>query len=1006
MLRRKHVSLSVVPAASANVSAAPLPPKHFIVLREHTSTYSLAVIDQQSECDTQLDHQQCKLSQEASMKLTVAMFAAFALSMPVLGAGRLNGSHPVHTAPLNKVLYVQGSTQKVCQLTGEKDKEFNTPTASQTESRFGLIGTDRGYSFEHNGKLFFLFGDTPPTATFNGRPNSQTDAPRDTNDNDAIAFMDDSSSQPIVKLDFVTDSIGAFKNPVVLNALGQPAITLRTNETPIAGISDNGRMFVLFGTDNFLSNPPGGTSSPNGGATRTVAAVSDDNGVTFHFLYNFSKGPGAKFVYVGIANGNDGYLYFWGTEGDSLFRKSPPFLARKPVGSMNDSTAIEYFHGTYANGTPMFTSSEGDAVPLFHDSLPAPGGGMQVADCMGEVGVQWNPYTRCWVMLYNSADNSASNPHGIWMRTAKNPWGPWSAPQTIFNPATDNGLCYFIHRAVTNAQPACDSLSGTNRLAIQGGDYAPYFIDRFTTGDAAQGTSTFFFVMSTWNPYEVVIMQSSIQVAPVVDTAGIPKPAGLYVLDEQSNEKAASADYAAGLTSSPAYQDDIAGHAIFVPIAKILPSITTWGQFSWTWGYVDTLVDTAVAHGKKFSIELETGFQSGSTYLQALPAGFRTLAGDTSAPLFDVWITGGTGGRGISAYIPLPWNQKVQEFWSAAAFALAAHLQDIGAYGSLTLVHIPGLSVYDEELRLPTGLPAPPSTDTSHCPDGRLSVTAVAADADTARWRSLGYSDSAVVDGFCSIATAFAEAFPDRYLALSLFSPGAKGIDFPNLTGDTLGTVAYEIVKQVNAIAPGRVLLQADLLDANLVLPEVTNFASDFADRVGWQSNKHAGTGAGCNGGGIGSCSPDGPTSPYFQLLQNGWQTGGRYLEVWSADVIDYPASFAAALSSGYFTTTSVSHTDTKAPTTFDLQQNYPNPFNPSTTVSFSVASRSHVLLTVYDELGRTLATLVDGELNAGTHRVVWNGGDDDGRKASSGIYFLRLQAGPFSQTRKMILIK
>lgn len=167
----------------------------------------------------------------------------------------------------------------------------------------------------------------------------------------------------------------------------------------------------------------------------------------------------------------------------------------------------------------------------------------------------------------------------------------------------------------------------------------------------------------------------------------------------------------------------------------------------------------------------------------------------------------------------LPWEQKVQEFWDSAAHALAAHLQQTGVYGALTLVHVPGLSVYDEELRLPTGYPRPTPADTLPCPDGRPAYPACIADADTGRWRSLGYSDSAVVRGFGAVATSFARAFPDRFLGLSLFPLGAKGIDFPNVTGDTIGTVASRIVEAVNEIAPGRIQIQADMLDADTILP-------------------------------------------------------------------------------------------------------------------------------------------------------------------------------------------
>ncbi len=384
-------------------------------------------------------------------------------------------------------------------------------------------------------------------------------------------------------------------------------------------------------------------------------------------------------------------------------------------------------------------------------------------------------------------------------------------------------------------------------------------------------------------------------------TAAIPTPSGIYVLNENSDEQSTATAYAAGLTSSPAYQNDVAGHAIFVPIAKILPSIATWGTFSWDWTYLDTLVQTAVSNGKKFSVELETGYQSSSTYLQSLPSGFAAACGADCAPLFDVWTTGGTASRCISAYVLLPWVPNMQEFWSAAAVALAAHLKETGVYGSLTLIHVPGLSVYDEEIRLPTGFPRPASTDTTVCPDGRLAYTAVISDASTTAWQGHGYSDTAVINGFKTIATAFALAFPDRFLGLSLFNPAAIGIDFPNLTNDPAGYVASQIVQEVTAIAPGRVQLQSDDLDTNYELSEVKNFALLYSDFVGWQSNKHGGTGAGCSGGGAGSCGPDGPASPYFQLLQNGAVNGGEYLEVWSADVVSYPQSFADARSAGYY---------------------------------------------------------------------------------------------------------
>src|ERR1700680_395757 len=85
-------------------------------------------------------------------------------------------------------VFVPGSSQKVCQLIGETDHQTGQPTVSQTETNYGLVGNDLGSSFEHNGKLWFLFGDTHPTASFNGKPNGQNNPPRMPLDNDSVGF--------------------------------------------------------------------------------------------------------------------------------------------------------------------------------------------------------------------------------------------------------------------------------------------------------------------------------------------------------------------------------------------------------------------------------------------------------------------------------------------------------------------------------------------------------------------------------------------------------------------------------------------------------------------------------------------------------------------------------------------------------------------------------------------------------------------------------------------------
>ena len=83
-----------------------------------------------------------------------------------------------------------------------------------------------------------------------------------------------------------------------------------------------------------------------------------------------------------------------------------------------------------------------------------------------------------------------------------------------------------------------------------------------------------------------------------------------------------------------------------------------------------------------------------------------------------------------------------------------------------------------------------------------------------------------------------------------------------------------------------------------------------------------------------------------------------------------------------------------------------PNPFNPATTIEFMLAVPGNASLRVYDVSGRLIRSLVDGRLPAGMHEVMWNGRDENGSMAVSGVYFYRLSAGDIVQTRKMVLLR
>jgi flagellar hook assembly protein FlgD len=85
---------------------------------------------------------------------------------------------------------------------------------------------------------------------------------------------------------------------------------------------------------------------------------------------------------------------------------------------------------------------------------------------------------------------------------------------------------------------------------------------------------------------------------------------------------------------------------------------------------------------------------------------------------------------------------------------------------------------------------------------------------------------------------------------------------------------------------------------------------------------------------------------------------------------------------------------------------NYPNPFNPQTTIAYQLPQAGPVRLTLYNVAGQVVRRLVDQEQAAGRYHVVWDGKDDQGRDMVSGVYLYRMQAAPFQQTRRLVLVK
>jgi hypothetical protein len=93
-------------------------------------------------------------------------------------------------------------------------------------------------------------------------------------------------------------------------------------------------------------------------------------------------------------------------------------------------------------------------------------------------------------------------------------------------------------------------------------------------------------------------------------------------------------------------------------------------------------------------------------------------------------------------------------------------------------------------------------------------------------------------------------------------------------------------------------------------------------------------------------------------------------------------------------------------PSGYDLYQNYPNPFNPTTTIRYTLLRTAPITLKIFDVSGRKVRTLVDDTQTAGTKSVAWDGRDDSGKPAASGVYVYQLRTGFSVQSRKMLLVR
>ena len=375
-----------------------------------------------------------------------------------------------------RLTFIPGSTQKVEQLVGDVDRETKRPTLSRTEERFGVIGTDLGYSFEHEGKLYFLFGDTVARG----------------GTGDSIATTTAQSGEGGVRLDFLTGPDGQWLK------VRPPGVSMATNEVPLAGVSIGGRIYLMVRTNR--------TAGASTGSDVSKLVRFDEQARRFEVLRDVSRLPAGRFIQVSLYHASTPVaglpsqgpaVLMWG---NGAYRKSNAYLAVTPAQNWATGEGTRYFAGLDAAGEPTWAADESRAAPLFEQPV------------IGDHSVTYVPQVGLWVMLYDAWPGRPDRPDaGVQLRTSMTPWGPWSAPEQVLRPV-DAAKGRLMHMANTDdgLEWPLKKFNGMSRRPEQGAIYAPYVIERFTRveGDRLK----LYYTLSTWNPYVVLLMRSEFKV--------------------------------------------------------------------------------------------------------------------------------------------------------------------------------------------------------------------------------------------------------------------------------------------------------------------------------------------------------------------------------------------------------------------------------------------------------------------------------------------------------------
>ncbi|MGO9094685.1 MAG: DUF4185 domain-containing protein [Bryobacteraceae bacterium] len=443
------------------------------------------------------------------------------------------------------LVYIPNSSVKLYQVNGDCDWAAwdatigsNTPTCkptvSQTLTKADILGDDVPVAFENNGELIVTFGDTIGAAGYGAWADVQNTFLWHAHD--PIARSTTANASDGLLLDFFLSGNHGLEIEPPPQPDGTP-VDMGVDNTPSTGVSIDGTIYLGIKTGNVSSGDGNNDQSMDysvlttfNEATqvftsgRTISALPNGHFVRTHFYLAqpgqlgtpppVSPEPIALIVGIGLPHASNIYL--------SIIPSSEFWTGT----DQNGNSATRYFAGTN-DGQPIWSSSESAAVPIVNDLDPS-------NPTITDLTAFYSQQLGLWLMTFNGGADS------VYFTYAQKPWGPWSPIQPIFNPCRDNGFGKFIfYYYATAAQNGCPSampagvtsapnsagpsgptIGSTNDpTTTKGFPYAPCLIERFTI--VSGSTLKLFYMMSTWNPYATVMMESDFNIAygPVISEA-------------------------------------------------------------------------------------------------------------------------------------------------------------------------------------------------------------------------------------------------------------------------------------------------------------------------------------------------------------------------------------------------------------------------------------------------------------------------------------------------------